>query len=478
MFPISAAFRRTGLLLALIVASASAATKPNLIVVVTDDQANWTLGCYGGPDAVSPHLDALARDGARFTRAFTATPVCSPSRATHLTGRYGTQLGITDWISPEEGAAGIGLKPGTITWPAVLQRAGWATGLFGKWHLGMQPQFHPTRFGFDHFFGFVGNGAVPRNPKIDFPDGQRSVPGWFPDLLVDDALRFLDARRGQPFALSLHFREPHEPYGPMPAADEAVFAGRKLTLPDLPGLDRAYVEKRTRAYLAATHAIDRNLGRVFDYLRQHGLWENTVVVFTSDHGYHLGHQLVEGKGNAAWIAGGIKGPRRPNLWDLSLRVPLLIRWPGVTRPGSVIPQQVSNIDFFATFLAIAGVPVPAGVAHEGIDFTPLLRGATQPARATVFAQYDLHNTSYARLRSARTERWKLVRRFDGQRLDELYDLAADPEERKNLIVPGAITVSTLKGEPARARADLDAQLLAWMRAIDDPVLPAAGAARR
>lgn len=447
-----------------------AAEKLNLIVVVTDDQADWSLGCYGGPDAVTPHLDALAASGARFTRAFVATPVCSPSRATHLTGRWGTQLGITDWLSPEENAAGHGLKPGTLTWPALLQRAGWATGLFGKWHLGTLPPFHPRHFGYDHFFGFLGNGAVPRNPRIDFPDGPRSVPGWFPELLVEDAMRFVDAHRGRPFALSLHFREPHEPYGPAPAVDEAVFAGRPLTLPSAPGLDREYVEKRTRAYLAATHAIDRNLGRLFTHLKEKGLWDNTVIVFTSDHGYHLGHQGLQGKGNAAWIAGGLKGPRRPNLFELSLRVPLLVRWPGVTPPGAVVTPMVSNLDLFATLLAIVGIPVPPDAPHAGVDFSPLLRGAALPARDAIFAQYDLHNTSHARLRSVRTERWKLVRRFDAQRLDELYDLTADPMETKNLIVYGAVAVVPLAGEPARARADLESRLLGWMRSIDDPLL--------
>lgn len=458
------------LTLALAVVPLRAAEPLNLIVVVTDDQAPWTLGCYAGPDAVTPHLDALARDGARFTNAFTATPVCSPSRVTHLTGRYGTQLGITDWISPDENAAGMGLAPGTVTWPAILQRAGWKTGLFGKWHLGTQPQFFPTRFGFDHFFGFVGNGSTPRNPKFDYPDGAKTVQGWHPDLLTDDAIRFIGGRGAKPFVVCLHYREPHEPYGPMPAVDEAVFTGRKLTLPDEPNLDRAQVEKNTRAYLAATHAIDRNLGRIFAHLKAQGLWDQTAVVFTSDHGYSIGQHTVEGKGNARWIAGGGRGPTRANLWDSSLRVPLLIRWPGVTRPGAVIPQLVSNIDFFPTFLAMLGAAPPAPLRPEGLDLTPLLRGENRPARDIVFAQYDLHNTASARMRGARTERWKFVRRFDANRLDELYDLAADPGETRNLLPPDA---RSLPADLIPVRRELEARLLAWMRAIDDPLLRAA-----
>lgn len=446
-------------------AATQAAERQNIIVVFTDDQATWTLGCYGDRDAVTPNLDAFAREAVRFANAFVATPVCSPSRATLLTGRYGTQVGITDWISEQEGNAGLGLAPGTITWPAILQRAGWTTGLFGKWHLGLKNQFYPTKFGFDHFFGFVGNGARTRSPRFDFPDGSRTVEGWTADLITDDALRFIETNRARPFAVCLHYREPHEPYGPMPAVDEAALRDKPLTVPDLPGLDRQQVEQRTRAYRAAVHAIDRNLGRVFGHLKQHGLWERTIVIFTSDHGYSIGQHVVEGKGNAAWIAGGQRGPQRPNLWDLSLRVPLLVRWPGVTTPGAVVPQMVSSIDNFITILSMLGVDPPAEVHHEGLDLSRLLKGQGQPARDIVFAQYDLHNTGFARMRSARTERWKLVRRFDAQLADDLYDLQADPDENDNLV-----SRTGPRPEVRGVYDELSARLLDWMKSIDDPVL--------
>lgn len=448
-------------------ASAPKKSRPNLIAILTDDQAPWTLGCYDGPNAISPNLDALAAAGVRFTRAFVATPVCSPSRATYLTGRHGTQLGIMDWISDEEAAAGLGLPKDTVTWPTLLQRAGWKTALMGKWHLGEKPEFHPTKHGYGHFFGFYGPGTAAMAPMFDFPDGRKKLTGCTADLITDEALKFIAERGDQPFAISLHFREPHEPYGPMPKVDQDAFAGKALVLPELPGLDRGKVERDTRAYLTAVHAIDRNVGRLVEALKQQGLWENTVLLFTSDHGYHIGQHLVEGKGNAHWIAGGVRGPRRPNLWDLSLQVPLIIRWPGVSKPGISIPQMVSNVDTFSTVLAMLDVSAPQNAKQEGIDITPLLRGEATPARDIIFSQYDLHNTASARLRAARTERWKYVRRFDAARQDELYDLAADPDETRNLI-PANPTL--LKPELEAVRQDLDRRLREWMRSIDDPLL--------
>jgi uncharacterized sulfatase len=448
--------------------SVAAAERLNVIAIVTDDQATWTLGCYGGANAVTPNLDQLARDGARFTQASVATPVCSPSRATYLTGRHGTQLGITDWISEEEETAGVGLPGEVVTWPEVLQAAGWKTALIGKWHLGRQPQFHPTQHGFDHFYGLLGGGTAAMTPTFDFADGPKKLSGCSADLITDEAMAFIIANRDRPFAISLHFREPHEPYGPMPPEDQMAIAGKTLVLPDSPALDRVKVERDTRAYLAAVHAIDRNIGRLIAALEKQGLGERTVLMFTSDHGYQIGQHLVEGKGNAHWIAGGVRGPRRPNLWELSLRVPLLVRWPGVIPPGTVIPQMVSNLDMFATVLTMLGVEIPRGVRHEGVDFTPLLRGEKMPARNALFAQYDLHNTASARLRSVRTERWKLVRRFDASRLDELYDLASDPDETRNLVP--TTPARRMTSEQETARMELERTLLQWMRSIDDPLL--------
>src|SRR5437016_11505 len=141
-------------------------SRPNLIVVMTDDQAQWALSCYGNKECPTPNMDRIAREGAKFTNAFVVTPVCSPSRAEFFAGRWGTELGITDWLNKPEMDAGLGL-PDVPTWPGMLKKNGYVTALIGKWHLGDKPQFHPTKHGFTHFFGFLGGGQFPMNPELE-----------------------------------------------------------------------------------------------------------------------------------------------------------------------------------------------------------------------------------------------------------------------------------------------------------------------
>jgi uncharacterized sulfatase len=433
----------------------------NLISIVTDDQARWAVGAYGNGEVRTPHLDRLAREGARFRNAFVPTPVCSPSRVSFLTGLYGTQVGITDYLAPVEQEAGLGLPVEVITWPQVLQKHGYITGLIGKWHLGSKPAFHPTRRGFHHFFGFVGGGNRPMDPTLEVDGTEKQLRGSLPDLLVDDAVRFVEANRSRPFALLLHFREPHTPYGPVPAEDSAPFQGLDPTIPQAPGLDIAQVKKWTRDYYASVHAVDRNLGRLLARLDELKLAERTIVLFTSDHGYMIGHHGLHAKGNAHVIAGGVRGPKRPNMFEESIRVPLLVRWPGVVKPGTEIVEPVSNIDTFASVLGMLNVPLPDGSRQQGADFTPLLRGNKVAWRDTVYGQYDLHNVGLAYMRMIRTPEWKLVRHHFTNGLDELYHLAEDPGETRNLY-----TSPTHRA----TRDQLQQRLTAWQQSVDDPIL--------
>jgi uncharacterized sulfatase len=441
---------------------APAAERLNIVSIVTDDQGAWAMGCYGNRECKTPHMDRIAREGARFLNAFTVTPVCSPSRASFLTGRYGTEVGITDWISPAEAQRGVGLPAWAVTWPEVLKKHGYATALIGKWHLGDRPEFHPTRRGFDHFFGFLAGGNQPINPTLERNGKDEKLAGPLPDILVDDALRFVDANKDRPFALLLHFRAPHLPYGPVPEVDSAPFAGLDPTVPTGFGLDSAVVKKWTRDYYASIHSVDRNLGRLLARLDELNLAGRTVVLFTSDHGYNIGHHGIHTKGNGIWAAGGVNGPKRPNMWDTSIRVPLLIRAPG-GKPGVEVADTVSNLDTFASVLGLLGVPTPEGVKQHGVDFSPLLRGGSIARRDALFGQYDLHNSGLAYMRMIRTDRWKLVRHHFAGMLDELYDLSADSGENKNLY----------NAPPARStRDELQARLTAWMKSIDDPILKA------
>ncbi len=437
-------------------------SRPNLISIVTDDQAHWSIGAYGNRQSRTPNMDRLCREGARFLNAFTATPVCSPSRATFLTGRYGTQVGITDYLTPDEQNRGLGLPESATTWPQVLQRQGYRTALLGKWHLGARPEFHPTRRGFDLFYGFLGGGNTPMNPTLEVEGRETRLTGALPDLLTDRALEFIGENRDRPFALLLHFRAPHLPYGPVPAADSAPFADLDPTIPSFAGLDREQVKRWTRDYYASIHSVDRNLGRLLAQLDELNLARRTVVSFTSDHGYNIGHHGIHTKGNGVWVLGGQTGPKRPNMWDNSVRVPLAIRWPGVIRAGLEIPQMVSNVDTFASMLSLLGVRLPAGARHQGADFSPLLRGEQIAWRDTLFGQYDLHNVGLAYMRMIRTEDWKLVRHYRSSGLDELYDLRSDPGETRNRWSDAALRP---------VRDDLLTRLVTWQRSIRDPEAP-------
>ena len=443
----------------------SPSSKPrwNLVAIVTDDQGRWAMGAYGNADIHTPNMDRIAREGALFTNAIAACPVCSPSRATYLTGRYPTELGITDWIHPQEAAEGVGLRG--LTWPAVLQRHGYRTALIGKWHLGAQPAYHPTRMGFDYFLGFLHGGNRPMNAVLEVDGRQQRTKGPLPDVLTDAAIGFIRRHHQEPFAVCLHFRAPHLPYGPVPEEDKAHYRDTDPQVPTVPGYPPQRLKQRTLAYYASISSVDRNVGRLLKALEELELDQRTIVVFTSDHGYNEGRHNVNTKGNGHWIAGAVSGPKRPNMWETSITVPLAVRWPGVVRPGTVIDYPVSNLDMFRTVLGMLELPLPKDCQARGIDFSPLLRGESLPERPALFGQYDLHNNGLAYLRMVRTRRWKLVKHFKCRGLDELYDLKNDPHERRNLLRRGRKSP-----EVRQAQQKLEAMLHQWMQQIDDPLL--------
>jgi choline-sulfatase len=445
--------------------------KPNLVFVMTDDQAIWSVGAYGNPQAITPNMDQLAREGVLLRNAFVPSPVCSASRATFLTGLYGTDVGITDFLAASEVAAGFGLPPQALTWPEVLQQQGYTTGLSGKWHLGTQPQFHPTRQGFDWFFGYMGAVNVPMNPPLE-EDGQiRTFKGPISDILTDHAIGFMEKNRDHPFALLLHFREPHLKYTPMPEVDQKAYEGRVVKGAEYPGLDQEEVDRYTREYLISVHAVDRNLGRLLARLKELGLQENTIVVFTSDHGYMIGQHGLHSKGNAWWMFPGIpQNTKRPNMFEESIRIPFIVRWPGRIPAGSEAAEPFSSVDTFATILGLMGVPVPADAHQRGADFSPRLRGQSIPWRDVMFGQYDLISGGIAHMRMIRTSEWKMVRHYLSLELDELYDLKNDPGEQYNLYRPQRAGKRAEGRNIEEVKAGLQERLYAWQREINDPLL--------
>jgi uncharacterized sulfatase len=220
-------------------------------------------------------------------------------------------------------------------------------------------------------------------------------------------------------------------------------------------------------YAAMIASVDESVGRILALLDELKLADNTVVIFTSDHGYNIGQHGVYTKGNGSWVGGKVEGPRRPNMFEESIRIPLLVRWPGVVKAGMKVDAMVQNVDTFKSILGMLGVPAPADGKLEGMDFSALLRpaGPSDAAwpRDAIFGQYDMHNGGLAFMRMIRTGRWKLVRHHFANGLDELYDLQSDPGEKKNLYWNPA-SKST--------RDELQARLTKWQQSIDDPILKA------
>ena len=448
-----------------------AAERPNILFLYTDDQAPWALGLSGHPYAKTPNLDKLFARGAYLPNSFTVTPVCSPSRAALLTGRYGTEVGITEWINPAREPY-HGLQPGTGGFAEDLRRAGYRTGLVGKWHLGLLDEQHPTRFGYESFMGFRGGGTTPDNPVLEKDGKESRFEGLIVDIVTDHALEFIRQRRDGPFLLSVHYREPHARWLPVAPEDWAPFENLvpRPPHPDYPNLDTARVQQMTREYLASVAAVDRNVGRIVALLDELGIADDTVIVYSSDHGYSMGHNGIWHKGNGHWVltknppaTANVPDGQRPNMYDRSIRVPTAVVWPGVVEPGTRIEGTVSNLDWRPTLDEIADAPAPAGEGLRGRSLVALLRGEAKSWDDGFYAQYSTHHQSRTDMRMWRTPEWKLIRDFLDPSRDELYDLKRDPEERRNLIAS--------KDRKARtAVRELHAKILAKMRETNDPAL--------
>ena len=418
------------------------ASQPNILFVYTDDQAAWALGLSGHPHAATPNMDKLFRRGAYLPNSFTVTPVCTPSRASLITSRYGSELGLTDWLHPRREPL-HGLAADAVTWPALVRAAGYRTGLVGKWHLGLLDEQHPTRRGYATFMGFRGGGTRTADPVLEKDGEERRFEGLTADILTAEAIEFLEAERdGPPFLLSLHYRAPHTRWLPVAPEDWAPFDGLRPIIPnpDFPYLDAERVRRMTREYLASTRSVDRNLGRLLAKLDELALAERTLIVYTSDHGYNMGHGGVWHKGNGHYVltrnppaTANLPDGQRPNMWDRSIRVPTAVVWPGEIEPGAVIEETVSNLDWFPTLAAAAGAEIPAGTVVRGRNLLPLLRGSATRWDDELYGEYSTHHQSRTHMRMLRTPRWKLVRDFLNPERDELYDLRADPGETTNLI---------------------------------------------
>lgn len=420
--------------------------RPNIVLVLADDLGWADLGCYGADLHETPHLDRLARDGMRFTEAYSASPVCTPTRASIMTGKHPARLGMTIWheaaetpprdrkLTPPVAAGNLPLAE--VTLAEHLHAAGYLTALVGKWHLGTAG-FYPETQGFDiniggTFWGAPATFFHPYKGARRFGGEYRYVPGlpggrpgeYLTDRLTDEALKVIDLAGAQPFFLYLAHHAPHTPIEAKPKLVEKY--RDKLR----PGLHHT-----NPTYAAMVESLDESVGRVRRRLAERGLARHTVFVFLSDNGGYL--QASDGQiitSNYPLRSG--KG----SLYEGGVRVPLLVDWPGVTRPGAVSAEPVVSTDLFATLLDAAGV---AGERPpDGVSLAGLLRDpkATLPRDALYF-HYPHYYPTTTPVSAMRAREWKLLEYHEDGRT-ELYHLASDPGERTDLAAR----------EPARAAA--------------------------
>ena len=419
-----------------------ASSRPNVLCILTDDQGVWAAGCYGNSEIRTPNIDRIAQTGVRFDRFFVATPVCSPSRATLLTGRIASQHGVHDWIrggNVGEDAA-IYLE-GETAYTDVLAAHGWRCGLSGKWHLGNSTL---TQHGFSHWFAHQFGGGPYNNAPMVRDGVPVNEPGYVTNVITDDALAFIDRHANQedPFYLGVHYTAPHSPWTGHPqdivdSYDDCPFAScpQEPIHPWAGGLTRECMGDREslKGYFAAVTAMDLDVGRLLDRLDRHGIRENTLVIFLSDNGFSLGHHGFWGKGN---------GTSPLNVYENSIRVPALVSQPGRLPEGLVQGAMISAYDFMPTLLSYLDLPVPWDRNLPGRNTLDAWTGRDDASRDHVVI-FD----EYGGTRMIRTESWKYVHRYP-EGPNELYDLENDPDERANLADDAgyAVRCRSLRGE--------------------------------
>ncbi len=387
--------------------------RPNFLFIMADDMGYADLSCYGRTEYQTPELDRLAAQGMQFTSAYANSAVCTATRVGLITGRYQYRLPI----GLEEPLAfkNLGLPPAHPTIASLLRTAGYKTSLIGKWHLGPLPDYGPLQSGYDDFWGLRSGGidyfTHDIGGKPDLWDGDTPVAkaGYMTDLLGDRAIATItrNATSDQPWFMSLHFTAPHWPWeGPEDAVVSKQFIGSKDPLA-LAHFDGGTME----TYAKMVTNLDQNIGRILRALKAQGLDRNTVVVFTSDNG---GERFSK-----TWPFSG----RKSELLEGGIRVPAIVRWPGLTRAGSKTGAQIMSMDWLPTFVAAAGaVPDPAYPA-DGIDIRAALSGGTLPERR-LFWRYKFNTQS-----AIRQGKWKYLKIRNNS---FLFDLDADPMERANL----------------------------------------------
>jgi arylsulfatase A-like enzyme len=426
-----------------LLAQPNARPRPNIVFVLADDLGYGDLGCYGQKRIETPNIDRLASEGVRFNSAYAGSTVCAPSRCSLMTG-YHTGHARTRGNKPID----LPLRPSDITVPELLKQAGYRTALFGKWSLGqLGSTGYPTRKGWDEWFGFFSqlqaHNYYPEhllsNDTSFLLRGNMGTQrkDYAPDLFTQHAVDFLNRQTtAQPFFLHVCYTQPH-------ANNEmGRDTGNGMEVPsDAPYTNQNWpqVEKN---FAAMVTLIDQGFGKVVETLKSKGLAENTLVIFASDNGPHRegGHDPTFFKSS-----GPLRGIKR-DLTEGGIRVPMLIRWPGVIRPGSVSDFPWAFWDFLPTVSELAGVRAPSGI--DGMSIVPTLKGQVQKPHDYLY--WEFHEQGFHQ--AVRTGNWKGMRKGPKQPL-ELYDLAADLHEDNNVAAAHTDVVKRIEQLMATARTD-------------------------
>ncbi len=434
---------------------------PNVLFILIDDLGWKDLGCYGSTYYRTPNIDRLAEQGVRFTDAYAACAVCSPTRAALLTGKYPARLMMTEWLPSGRWDPQAKLRSGRflrqlpleeVTLAEALRGGGYRTGIIGKWHLGGEPFSTPAHHGFDvalaandhgnpgdYFFPYEGEWSIP---TTDLKASWRVIEGgeegeYLTDRLTDEADGFIRDNQKRPFFLYLSHYAVHTP---LQAKREMVTRYESVAKAEQQGKP---------VYAAMIESVDQGVGKLMNTLDELGLAQNTVVVFTSDNGGFAGatdHTPLRGN-KGAYYEGGI-------------RVPVIVRWPGVARAGHVSDVPVTSTDFYPTCLAAAGLPPHPSQHRDGLDLRSVLEGGQSLNREAIFWHYPHYNSHPSSVPSSviRKGDWKLIQSFDPEGM-ELYYLADDLSETTNLIDAETSKADELKRELEAWRRDVDAEMM-------------------
>ena len=395
--------------------------RPNVLYIMADDLGYADLSCYGRRDYTTPVLDRLASQGMMFTHAYANSAVCTATRVALITGRYQYRLPVG--LQEPLGAADLGLPPASEhpTMPSLMQQAGYATTLVGKWHMGGLPKFGPLKSGYDEFYGLYGGGIDYYRHgfggRVDLWDGATLVDhaGYATDMMGDAAIRTLERRKadGKPFFISLHFTAPHWPWESPDAEGKAEsdrLAGTGIG-GGLGGGIQDYDGGTLATYARMVRSMDANIGQVLARLSQLGFERDTIVVFTSDNG---GERFSD-----TWPFTG----KKTELLEGGLRIPAIVRWPGVVAAGSHSTAPMISMDWLPTFVGIGGGRVDPAYPSDGMDIRPALAGGLLPERTFFWRFGNKHQ------RAVRRGPMKYLKINDNE---FLFDVVADPLERANL----------------------------------------------